>query len=106
VNIRFVGANIVALWASRTNDNSSTYTAWALNEFGGVIGANGPFAFLNTFARVDLLQDGRQVWLWDSQFNNPNAFPANFPQFGSNTLGIWVINNNGSFASAQSFGPF
>ena len=105
VNVRFVGPNIVALWASRTNDNSSTYTGWALNEFGSLLGANGPFGFTNTFARVDLLPTGQQVWLWDSQSGNPN-FPDNFPAVGTNTLGIWIINNNGTFAAAQSFGPF
>ena len=111
VNIHFVGPDIVALWASRTNDTSSTYTGWGLNEFGSVIGANGPFAFENTFAKVDVLTStNQQVWYWDSQIGNTvltgGDFPFNVPAAGQNVLGLWIINNDGSFAVAQSYGPY
>ena len=111
-SIHFVGPDIAVLWASRnTTTASSTYTGWGLNEFGSLIASAGPFAYANTFAKVDVLPTSNQeVWLWDSQIGNTQItggrFPSNIPADGQNVLGVWIINSNGSFVVAQSYGPF
>lgn len=116
-NIHFDnGGNIVVHWVARGGTGASTgtiagqvgqsntHTAWTLNEFGGVIGAAGPFGFLNTNARVVLNSSNQQVWLWDGGPNSASfsALPSGF----ANTLSVWVVNPNGSLVSATQYGPF
>jgi len=113
-NIRFVGNSIVVHWISRSAGvapfvgqfgGGSTHTAWTLNEFGGLTGAAGPFAFLNTNARVDLNSNNQQVWLWDSGVDTSTGLE---PSSNTNTLAVWVINPNGSLVpgAAHGYGPF
>jgi|SRR5271166_6008196 len=113
-NIRFVGKSIVVHWISRNGATgattgqtgaASTHTAWTLNEFGGLTGAAGPFAFLNTNARVDLNSNNQQVWLWDSGVDTSTGLE---PSSNTNTLAVWVINPNGALVpgAAHGYGPF
>jgi len=82
----------------------STHTAWTLNEFGGIIGAAGPFGFLNSNARVELNSGNQQVWLWDSGVDTSSGLP---PAAAPNTLAVWVVNPNGSIVPpSYSYGPF
>jgi len=111
-NIHFVGNNIVVHWVSRNagvapfvgqTGASSTHSAWTLNEFGGTIGASGPFAFLNTNARVEVNSNNQQVWLWDSGVDTSSGA---FPSAAANTLAVWVVNPNGAAVAAKAYGPF
>jgi hypothetical protein len=89
---------LLVKWASRaTPISDASYSAWSINEVGGVDTAAGPFGpFTNTIvSKVLLLNDGTQHWVWDT--NNGNS---------THTTAFWVVSPGGQVRLAQQFGPF
>lgn len=116
-NIHFdLSGNIVVHWVARGGTGASTgttagqlgqsntHSAWTLNEFGGVIGAAGPFGFVNSNARVVLNSSNQQIWLWDGGPDSSSGFSPSSNT--ANVLSIWVVNPDGSLVSANQYGPF
>lgn len=85
----------LVVWTSGPSASPS-FSAWTLNEFGGVDTAAGPYGpFADTsFNGVNLLPNGTQQWLWATLVS------------GRITTAIWSVAQGGHFLSSVVYGPF
>jgi hypothetical protein len=86
-------------WASASGATDLTFSAWTINEYGGVDTAAGPFGpFANTSLQsITLLNNGNQVWVWASSGTSTT---------GGVTTAVWSVAPGGRFLSANTYGPY
>ncbi|MBV9999116.1 MAG: hypothetical protein JO015_08380, partial [Verrucomicrobia bacterium] len=67
------------------------YSAWTVNEYGGIDTAAGPYGPFDrtTFEEISLLKDGSQEWIWATSGPNQGSFSP------TTVTTVWSINASG-----------
>lgn len=85
-------------WTS-TAGTGQAFSAWTVNEFGGIDTAAGPYGpFANTSAPgITLLDNGNQEWVWGTSGSSSTS---------GVTTAVWTIAPGGQFLAVNTYGPF